>query len=409
MKNYVLKACIIMLFFLGMGYVSTTNAQCFNFISTNVNLSTNCGQPLDFTFFNVGINENASWQLNFGDPTSSSNMANGTIIQGQQGITSTHTYTTPGNYIAYFTCIIGYEGDYCLELFLNFVLGVGGGIAINGYNTTTDPVTGIITTTYTFPIYITVSAVSPSSISISGPSSVCAGTLPTFSVPAGSLNYQWQSFENGDYYNVGTNSNTYTPTTAEVLVGTHSIRVITSVDNCNSCQSASANHIFEVLMTPDFVIGANNTCENIPNSINLQFNSFSLSCQGALTYEWNTGATTENLNNVIATPNASYTVTVTCAGGCTSTDSYQFPSVLQQGPNIDLVSQDIICNGDNTSTVSIDIQPTGSSVYVYSWSNGITTQDLSAVIFTANGVSVAVKGQNGCKTVRAFSCLNPCD
>jgi hypothetical protein len=397
MANFAFKLCIVTLFFFGGRNISTINAQCTYNIFTSTNVYANCGQDVNF-LLNTDFPPTINWQMNFGDPLSATNIASGITVGQSQPISILHSYTAPGNYIAYFSIsFVWTTATDCDFLSVNNVEvddGYGGN----------DPITHV------FPIFVHVSSNMGTSISINGPTSVCAGTFPTFSAPTGSQNYQWQSLINGTYYNVGTNSNTYTPPPYEMSVGNHTIRVITSIDDCNSCQNISTDFLLEVQQAPDiYIVDADFTCENTNANLITVINASPNDCQGALTYAWNTGETTQDLNNVIAVANSSYTVTVTCAGGCTSTDSYQFPSVLQQGPNIDLVNQDIICNGDNTSTVSIDIQPTGSSVYVYSWSNGITTQDLSGVIFTANGVSVAVKGQNGCKTVRAFSCLNPCD
>jgi hypothetical protein len=399
MANFVFKLFIATLFFFGLSNISTTNAQCFWNINTNTNQS-NCGQPLNLEFTSpYGLSSNFDWSINFGDPASgAANTLTGVVVASNSALTipTSHTYNTPGNYVVYMNIIVGSTSWYqdCI-------------MTVNGVLNSTAWLPNSFA--YHIPFYITVSSVSTSSITISGPTSVCAGSSPTFSVPVGSPNYQWQTFVNGDYYNVGTNSNTYTLTPSEVALS-NPIRVITSSDNCNSCQNISADHVFEVLIAPEVSIAATNTCENNPADLVTSLSNPANTCQGLLTYAWNTGATSPNLSNLSVVAGGSYSVTVSCAGGCSTTQNFQFPSVLQQGPEIDLVSQSITCNGSTTSIVSIDIETTGGvAPFTYNWSNGETAQDITGAITLANGLAVAVTAQNGCKTVRNFSCLNPCN
>jgi hypothetical protein len=397
MANFVFKLFIATLFFFGLSNITTTNAQCFWYINTNTNQS-NCGQPLNLEFTtSYGIGNSFVWSINFGDPSSgTANTLTGVDpIYNSVTIYAPHTYNTPGNYVVYLDITINPNPNENCFLYINNIL--------------IPESASLSLLTYHIPIYITVSSVSTSSITISGPTSVCAGSSPTFSVPVGSPNYQWQTFVNGDYYNVGTNSNTYTLTPSEVALS-NPIRVITSSDNCNSCQNISADHVFEVLIAPEVSIAATNTCENNSADLVTSLSNPANTCQGLLTYAWNTGATSPNLSNLSVVAGGSYSVTVSCAGGCSTTQNFQFPSVLQQGPEIDLVSQSITCNGSTTSIVSIDIETTGGvAPFTYNWSNGEIAQDITGAITLANGLAVAVTAQNGCKTVRNFSCLNPCN
>jgi hypothetical protein len=90
------------------------------------------------------------------------------------------------------------------------------------------------------------------------------------------------------------------------------------------------------------------------------------------TYAWSNGATSQTANNL---PSGSYTVTVTDANGCTD----QMSVTINQ-PQSSLVTTatqvNVLCFGNPSGSIDLSVSG-GTGPYVYSWSNGSTTQDIS--------------------------------
>jgi len=121
-----------------------------------------------------------------------------------------------------------------------------------------------------------------------------------------------------------------------------------------------------------------------------------------LTYAWSNGATTEDLNNVVA---GTYVVTVTDAQGSVVQETIQLtqPDIL--GVSVVVMDETIVngCNGSATAN------PTGGTApYTYLWSDGQTTQ--MAVGLCAGIYQVTVTDANGCD-VTTSNVINPpsCD
>ncbi|MEO0582723.1 MAG: T9SS type B sorting domain-containing protein [Bacteroidota bacterium] len=112
------------------------------------------------------------------------------------------------------------------------------------------------------------------------------------------------------------------------------------------------------------------------------------------TYTWTNGSsvqidTTEDVSNLLAD---TYLATVTDANGCVKTLSVE---ITEPASPIVLEAQtlDILCFGENTG--SIDLIPTGGTPpYQYSWSNGLTTEDIDQLL--VGSYSVQVTDANGC-------------
>lgn len=109
-----------------------------------------------------------------------------------------------------------------------------------------------------------------------------------------------------------------------------------------------------------------------------------------LTYQWSTGATTQNLTNVIS---GSYRVTIT-DGNSAAVVSNLFtvgaPAVLNV--NTDSITN-ILCGGDSTGAVDISVLG-GTAPYTYLWQDGSTNQDISGL--GAGSAFLTVTDANGC-------------
>ncbi|MBP5994765.1 MAG: gliding motility-associated C-terminal domain-containing protein [Crocinitomicaceae bacterium] len=117
------------------------------------------------------------------------------------------------------------------------------------------------------------------------------------------------------------------------------------------------------------------------------------------TYAWNTGSTSQDLQNLAA---GIYTVTVTDGNGCSSTlqDTVTQPSFY----GITAQVTPVACFGQNTGAIDATVIG-GTAPFTYSWSNTQTTQDLSGIL--AGSYIVSVTDQQGCLTSQTFSVSQP--
>jgi len=121
------------------------------------------------------------------------------------------------------------------------------------------------------------------------------------------------------------------------------------------------------------------------------------------TYLWTTGSTLEDLSGVSA---GTFDVTVTDGSGCTATGSYTLtqPALtsLTTGGTTVNASCNGICDGSIDFSVSGGVTP-----YVYAWSNGASTEDLTALCAGTYTVTVTDSGGGGSSsTTMPWSFLN---
>lgn len=106
-------------------------------------------------------------------------------------------------------------------------------------------------------------------------------------------------------------------------------------------------------------------------------------------YNWSNGDTTQNIKNVNA---GNYSINLTDAKGCVKT----LNTSINQPPLLELTIinlKNIRCNGDKSGIIKVKISG-GVTSYIYSWSNGATTRDISGV--PAGNYSLTVTDDNGC-------------
>jgi len=106
------------------------------------------------------------------------------------------------------------------------------------------------------------------------------------------------------------------------------------------------------------------------------------------TYEWSSGATSQDLNNVAA---GTYSVTVTDNNSCERTDSF---TVNAPGNiNLALVIDDVTCQGVADGSVTANV--TGANPPLqFTWSNGATTSSITSI--SGATYSVSVRDGNNC-------------
>ena len=170
---------------------------------------------------------------------------------------------------------------------------------------------------------------------------------------------------------------------------------VTVTDNigCQATSSITVNVAPPLTNTPTI---ANISCNNGNNgSISVITNGGS----PGYTYSWNTGGTTNSLSNLGP---GNYILTTTDNAGCMRVDTFvvSTPSPLI----VTLSSYNISCNGSNDGSLQSSVSG-GTAPYIYSWSNGATTDS----IFNLNSGSytVIVTDNSGCIDSSTFIITEP--
>lgn len=117
------------------------------------------------------------------------------------------------------------------------------------------------------------------------------------------------------------------------------------------------------------------------------------------TYAWSNSATSEDLTGLVA---ASYTVTVTDAHGCTANAGATVTEPTQLVASATHV--DVSCFGASTGSIDLSVSG-GVPPYTYAWSNGTTSEDLTAV--QAGSYSVTVTDANGATANAGATIIEP--
>jgi len=118
------------------------------------------------------------------------------------------------------------------------------------------------------------------------------------------------------------------------------------------------------------------------------------------TYEWNYGATTEDVSSL---PAGSYSVTIRDSNNCLTLNGITIsePAAVLTATSI---QQNVSCNGGNDGSINLTVSG-GTAPYSYLWSNGSTNQDLNNL--TAGNYSVTITDSKGCVKNSAFTISEP--
>jgi hypothetical protein len=118
----------------------------------------------------------------------------------------------------------------------------------------------------------------------------------------------------------------------------------------------------------------------------------------AYTIYWSNGSSTEDLTGLSA---GMYFINVTDSEGCGVTKP---ATVSSNGLTLSGTVTDILCAGSNTGAIDLTATST-AGIASFAWSNGATTEDISAV---ASGTyEVTVTANDGCVSTASFTITSP--
>ncbi len=238
------------------------------------------------------------------------------------------------------------------------------------------------TATYTVPN----NSVTPTISGTTTPNTTCNGAEGDIDIsvnPPNTYIYAWSN---------GATSQDLT----DVAAGTYTV----TVSFGTTCSATASFTIANQPNTPTI------TSTTTPTICELANGDINVSVSGGVspyTFSWSNGATTEDLNGVLA---GSYSVTVTGANGCTATSTINLSNTNPPINITGVIAANTTCNGGNGGiniTVTPAVPPGGGS-YTYNWSNGETTEDISNVM--EGNYTVTVTGGGACTATASFNIPN---
>ena len=363
-------------------FTTTTTAVC-------------AGQSIAYTNTSTGSPTSYSWSFPGGTP-STSTAANPTVTYSTAGtynvvLTATNASgsntTTMTNYVtvnavpATPTVTAGGATTFCSGGSVTLTSSAGSSyLWSNG--ATTQSITATAAGTYTVQVSsaagcqsaassATTVTVNPTpgapTISAGGATSFCAGGSVTLTSTAGNA-YLWSN---------GATTQSITVSAA----GTYTCQVVSAA----GCQSPNSNSITvtvnTVPATPSITAGGATTfCSG---------GSVTLTSTAGTSYLWSNGATTQSIT---ATTAGTYTVQVTNASGCQSAASAATTVTVNPTP----AAPTLTAGGATTFCSGGSVTLTSTTGNAYLWSNGATTQSITA---TASGTyTVQVSSAAGCQS-----------
>lgn len=216
------------------------------------------------------------------------------------------------------------------------------------------------------------------SLRIDGPESICIGTSATLTaVTAPGVSILWNTGATTPSITVSPNT-----TTAYSVVAN-------SIDGCRMFAQ------LELVVHPNQISinGNNEICAG---------NSTTLTAPTALSYLWNTAATTSSIT-VSPSTSSTYSVTVTSTNGCTASGSKTI--VVNALPQFELTGQSPVCEEEN-SILNVINAPQNVT---YFWNNIATSPSIIVSPTVNNNVySVTVTSDKGCQNSKSITItLNP--
>jgi subtilisin-like proprotein convertase family protein len=189
-----------------------------------------------------------------------------------------------------------------------------------------------------------------------------------------------------------------TPSISNLAAGTYSL---TLSDN-NNCKAIAVGQIEN--NTPIFITNSileNEKCGKKDGTIGVTI----FGGQQPYSYAWSNGANSSQNNYLQA---GTYSVTVTDNLGCAKSETYSIINEVSNcviNCNLSLQTVAVINENCGNGQGSIDINPVnGTQPYLYTWSNGVTNQDLYNL--NQGQYNVTITDVNNCKVEESYQIDN---
>jgi hypothetical protein len=255
---------------------------------------------------------------------------------------------------------------------------------------TTQVATNLIAGTYTVTITDSKGCTAGASTIVSEPNAITVNASATGETSFGASDGTATANPSGGTspYTYSWSSGAGTKTITGLASGTYCV-TITDAKGCTQSACVTVSGI----SCASFNVGATQTNINCNGQSTGTATANPTGGQAPYTYIWsaNTGSqTAQTATGLIA---GTYSVTVTDNVGCSKTKSVTItqPSVLSAGT----VATNVTCFGAANGTIELTMSG-GTQPYVYSWSNGATTEDLASL--TPGNYTVVVTDAKGCTT-----------
>ena len=198
-------------------------------------------------------------------------------------------------------------------------------------------------------------------VTITGNITICEGETTNL-IGSGTGDYEWSNAET-------TTAISVTPT-----IDTDYSLTVTDANGCSATDEVTV------------VVNANPVASITGDLTPCSTTGTTLTADGGVDYEWNTGAVTAAIN---VTPQLAtvYSVTVTAQNGCTDAESVTIAPVA--GPTASAGSDVGVCEG---GVITIF----GGGGTTYEWSTGATTSNLTVSPLTNTTYTLTVSDPNGC-------------
>jgi len=238
---------------------------------------------------------------------------------------------------------------------------------------------------------------------IAGNQTICTGGDPVaFTSPfnasggGGTLAYTWESSTDSAAWTPIASSNTPTfDVPAGLTTDTYYRRSVTD----GSSTKISNSVVVTIGSAPTFTVTSTLTnvlCSGgITGAIDLSLTN----AVAPITFSWNTGATTEDLNGLVA---GTYSVTITDGTGCSESQSF----TITQGTaiSINLIQSNLSCYGSGDGSMAASVSG-GQSPYTYAWSSGGTSPIKSNL--AAGTYTLTVTDALGCQASTSATLTQP--
>jgi len=249
-------------------------------------------------------------------------------------------------------------------------------------------ITGCYRTTFTTPVIVTVNTVPVVTITdnvINGGGNVCIGSIDSLMANVSA------STATPFMYNWSTGSTNDTALVSPIVNTSYSL----IVTDQNACTDTLWNIVINANPVPQVTVvgnvAGNTICSGLADSLTAQ-----MGAPGTYAFNWSNGSTNDT---AIVKPNANatYTLVVANAFGCTNT-VYNIQVAVKQTPSVSFTGDpgSPICAGQKDTITEV---AHGTGPLTYLWSTGGTKDSINVHPMTTTTYSVLVTDPDGCNIV----------